>query len=139
VSATAVQLSQHHLDLPYSFNRKEVKDHGEGGDIVGAPLKGRIMVVDDVITAGTAIRESMEIIKRHGAVLAGVLVALDRQERGANEDGLSAIQEVERDYGIRVKCIVGLSEVLEYLEQVGGFQEQVEAVREYRKQYGVKQ
>ena len=96
-TTTAVALADHHdMDIPYCFNRKEAKKHGEGGSLVGSPLEGKIMLVDDVITAGTAIRESMEIIKTHGAELSGVLIALDRQEKGQGE--LSAIQEVERDF-----------------------------------------
>lgn len=108
-TTTAVALADHHdVDTPYCFNRKEAKDHGEGGNLVGSALEGRIMLVDDVITAGTAIRESMEIIKANGADLAGVLVAIDRQEKGKGE--LSAIQEVERDFGCAVISIVSLTD-----------------------------
>ncbi len=135
-TTTAVALADHHnVDTPYCFNRKEAKDHGEGGNLVGSPLEGRIMLVDDVITAGTAIRESMEIIKANGADLAGVLVAIDRQEKGKGE--LSAIQEVERDFGCSIISIVGLTDLITYLEEKGDEAEHLEAVKAYRAQYGV--
>lgn len=135
-TTTAVALAEHHNhDVPYCFNRKEAKTHGEGGSLVGSALKGRIMLVDDVITAGTAIRESMEIIKAQGAELAGVLIALDRQERGQGE--LSAIQEVERDFGTKVVSIVGLKDLISYLEGKPELAEHLDAVRAYRAQYGV--
>jgi orotate phosphoribosyltransferase len=135
-TTTAVALADHHdVDTPYCFNRKEAKNHGEGGNLVGSDLEGRIMLVDDVITAGTAIRESMEIIKANGADLAGVLVAIDRQEKGKGE--LSAIQEVERDFGCAVISIVSLTDLITYLEEKGGNPEQLEAVKTYRAQYGI--
>ncbi|ESP92749.1 MULTISPECIES: orotate phosphoribosyltransferase [Pseudoalteromonas] len=135
-TTTAVALADHHdKDVPYCFNRKEKKQHGEGGNLVGSELKGRIMLVDDVITAGTAIRESMEIIKANEADLAGVLIALDRQEKGKGE--LSAIQEVERDFGTAVVSIVKLADLITYLEQQGSASEHLAAVKAYRDQYGV--
>lgn len=135
-TTTAVALADHHdVDTPYCFNRKEAKTHGEGGSLVGSPLEGRIMLVDDVITAGTAIRESMEIIKACGADLAGVLVAIDRQEKGKAE--LSAIQEVERDFGCSVVSIVSLTDVVRYLEEQGDQQQHLEAVKAYRTEYGI--
>jgi orotate phosphoribosyltransferase len=135
-SATAIALfNTFDEDVPFCFNRKEAKAHGEGGRLVGSPLKGRIMLVDDVITAGTAIRESMEIINQHAATLAGVLIALDRQEKGSGE--LSAIQEVERDYHSRVYAIVTLSDVIEYLQTQANTQAQITAIETYRKQYGI--
>ncbi|CAM4283962.1 orotate phosphoribosyltransferase [Vibrio astriarenae] len=135
-TTTAVALADHHdTDTPYCFNRKEAKDHGEGGNLVGSPLEGRIMLVDDVITAGTAIRESMEIIKANGADLAGVLVAIDRQEKGKGE--LSAIQEVERDFGCAVISIVSLTDLITFLEEKGGNTEHLEAVKAYRAEYGI--
>jgi len=135
-SAAAVALAEHHnRDVPYCFNRKEAKDHGEGGSIVGAQLKGRVLIVDDVITAGTAIRESMGLIEAAGARAAGVVIALDRQERGTGH--LSAIQEVEQNYGLKVVSIVGLAEVLEYLEGRTGMESAVQAIRDYRAQYGI--
>lgn len=135
-TTTAVALADHHdVDTPYCFNRKEAKAHGEGGNLVGSALEGRIMLVDDVITAGTAIRESMETIKANGADLAGVLVAIDRQEKGKGE--LSAIQEVERDFGCAVIAIVSLGDVVTYLEEQPGMEQHLAAVKAYRAQYGV--
>ncbi|WP_158137610.1 orotate phosphoribosyltransferase [Vibrio metschnikovii] len=135
-TTTAVALADHHeIDTPYCFNRKEAKTHGEGGNLVGSPLAGRIMLVDDVITAGTAIRESMEIIQANGAQLAGVLVAIDRQEKGQGE--LSAIQEVERDFDCQIISIVSLGDLVTYLKEQGGDPVQLAAVEAYRAQYGV--
>ncbi|EKF9103522.1 orotate phosphoribosyltransferase [Vibrio cholerae] len=135
-TTTAVALADHHdVDTPYCFNRKEAKDHGEGGNLVGSKLEGRVMLVDDVITAGTAIRESMELIQANKADLAGVLVAIDRQEKGKGE--LSAIQEVERDFGCAVISIVSLTDLITYLEQQGNNAEHLEAVKAYRAQYGI--
>ena len=135
-SATAVQLAEvHDQDVPWCFNRKEAKDHGEGGNLVGSPLQGRIMLVDDVITAGTAIRESMDLIQANGAELAGVLIALDRQEKGKGE--LSAIQEVERDYQAKVIAIIQMGDLIRYLEEQPEMAEQLAAMRAYRAQYGI--
>ncbi|RZQ53229.1 orotate phosphoribosyltransferase [Pseudoalteromonas phenolica] len=135
-TTTAVALADHYnKDVPYCFNRKEAKTHGEGGSLVGSPLEGRIMLVDDVITAGTAIRESMEIIAAAGADLSGVLIALDRQEKGKAE--LSAIQEVERDFGTQVVSIVKLADLITYLEEQGSMGEHLEVVKAYRDMYGV--
>jgi orotate phosphoribosyltransferase len=135
-TTTAVALADHHeRDVPYCFNRKEKKDHGEGGTLVGSALEGKIMLVDDVITAGTAIRESMEIIAANGADLSGVLIALDRQEKGKAE--LSAIQEVERDFNTQVISIVKLADLITYLEQKGDMSEYLASVKAYRDQYGV--
>lgn len=135
-ATTCVALADHHeSDVPYSFNRKEAKAHGEGGNIVGAPLQGRILIIDDVITAGTAIRESMQLIETAGAKPAGVMIALDRQEKGSGE--LSAIQEVEQQYGIPVLSIVKLENLITYLEQQPAMQANLTAVQAYREQYGV--
>ncbi|WP_306519893.1 orotate phosphoribosyltransferase [Rheinheimera sp.] len=135
-TTTAVALFDHHQrDVPYCFNRKEAKTHGEGGNLVGSPLNGRILLVDDVITAGTAIRESMQIIQAQGAQLAGVLIALDRQERGQGE--LSAIQEVERDFGTKVVSIIGLNDLINYLQGKPELAQHLDAVTAYRAQYGV--
>jgi len=135
-TTTAVALSNDYdLDLPYCFNRKEAKTHGEGGSLVGSELTGKVMLVDDVITAGTAIRESMDIINAHNAELAGVLIALDRQEKGKAE--LSAIQEVERDYDAKVISIVQLADVVSYLETLPEMQPHLESVKAYRAQYGI--
>lgn len=135
-ATTAVALAEHHQrDMPWCFNRKEAKDHGEGGTLVGAPLAGRVLIVDDVITAGTAIREVMQIIQAQGAQAAGVLIALNRQERGQGE--LSAIQEVERDFGIPVVSIVSLEQVLEYLAGDAELKQYLPAVQAYRAEYGI--
>lgn len=136
-AATAVALAEHHgQDLPWCFNRKEAKAHGEGGSLVGAPLKGDVLIIDDVITAGTAIREVMQIIaSQDGAKAAGVLIALNRQERGNGE--LSAIQEVERDFGIPVVSIVSLNQVLQFLEDDPQLKQHLPAVKAYREQFGV--
>ena len=135
-AATAVALAeQHQLDLPWCFNRKEAKTHGEGGSLVGAPLEGRVLIVDDVITAGTAIREVMQIIRAQGAQAAGVLIALNREERGQGE--LSAIQEVERDFAMPVVSIVSLTQVLEYLADNAELKQHLPAVQAYREQYGI--
>lgn len=135
-TTTAVALADHHnQDMPYCFNRKEAKKHGEGGSLVGSPLEGKIMLVDDVITAGTAIRESMEIIKTHGAELSGVLIALDRQEKGKGE--LSAIQEVERDFGTQVISIVTLADLISYLEEQPDMADSLASIKQYREDYGI--
>lgn len=135
-ATTAVALAEHHQrDLPWCFNRKEAKAHGEGGTLVGAPLAGRVLIIDDVITAGTAIREVMQIIQAQGAQAAGVLIALNRQERGQGE--LSAIQEVERDFGMPVVSIVSLEQVLEYLADDAKLQQYLPAVQAYRAEYGI--
>ncbi|MBK4727251.1 MULTISPECIES: orotate phosphoribosyltransferase [Erwiniaceae] len=135
-TTTVVALADHHdRDVPYCFNRKEAKTHGEGGTLVGSPLQGKIMLVDDVITAGTAIRESMEIIAAHQATLAGVLISLDRQERGRG--AISAIQEVERDYGCQVISIITLKELIAYLEEQPEMADHLIAVRAYRSEFGI--
>lgn len=137
-ATTAVALADHHdRDLPFAFNRKEAKSHGEGGNIVGAELAGRILIIDDVITAGTAIREVMTLIEAAGAEAAGVVIALDRQERG--EGSQSAIQEVESRYAMPVVSIVTLDMVLSYLEQQSNqeLQGHAAAIRDYRARYGV--
>ena len=135
-TTTAVALSDHHdLDIPYCFNRKEAKTHGEGGNLVGSALEGKVMLVDDVITAGTAIRESMEIIKANGAQLSGVLIALDRQEKGKGE--LSAIQEVERDFGTKVISIVTLADLISYLEEQPDMADSLQSIKQYRQDYGI--
>lgn len=135
-SATAIALANEHgRDLPWCFNRKEAKEHGEGGTLVGSPLQGRVMIVDDVITAGTAIREVMHIIQNNSAQAAGVLIALNRQERGNAQ--LSAIQEVERDFQIPVVSIVSLEQVLLYLANDAQLKQHLPAVSAYREQYGV--
>lgn len=136
VSATAVQLSvRHGRDVPWVFNRKEAKDHGEGGTTVGAELSGRALLVDDVITSGAAIREVMPVLQAAGATPTAVVVAVDRQERGTGE--LSAIQEVERDFSVTVHPIVTLTDILEYVETEPRYAEHLPALRDYRARYGV--
>ena len=135
-TTTVVAMAEHYeRDVPYCFNRKEAKDHGEGGSLVGSPLQGNVVLVDDVITAGTAIRESMEIIAANHAKLAGVLIALDRREKGRGE--ISAIQEVERDYHCRVLAIITLDDLIDYLEEKNEMADHLAAVRAYQRQYGV--
>jgi orotate phosphoribosyltransferase len=135
-STTVVALAdQHQRDVPYVFNRKEVKDHGEGGQLVGAELKGKVLIIDDVISAGTSVRESVEIIRAAGAEPAGVVIALDRQERGQGE--LSAIQEVQAEHGIPVLNIISLNDLLGYLKNNPELGEFLPAVQAYRDQYGV--
>lgn len=137
-TTTAVALYDHHnVDTPYVFNRKEAKTHGEGGSLVGAPLAGSVMIIDDVITAGTAIREVMAIIQDADAHPAGVLIALNRQERG--QGSLSAIQEVERDFGMPVISIVSLNDIMTYLAEQDSpeFAKHLDAVKAYRFEYGI--
>lgn len=135
-TTTAVALAdKHDVDKPYCFNRKEAKTHGEGGNLVGSPLTGRIMLVDDVITAGTAIRESMQIIEQNNAQLAGVLIALDRQEKGQGE--LSAIQEVERDFNTQVVSIVSLADLIQFLQSRPDMTEHLANIKQYRQDYGI--
>jgi len=136
-AATAVALHLHHgRNVPFAFNRKEAKDHGEGGSIVGAPLGGRVLIVDDVISAGTSVRESIGIIRGAGAVATGVVIALDREERGTGE--FSAAQEVNREYGIPCISIAGLGDLIRYLEAHGRGRVDIDAIREYRERYGSK-
>ena len=136
VSAIAVALSaEHAIDKPYAFNRKEVKDHGEGGSIVGAEVHGRVLIVDDVITAGTAIREAVDIIAAEGGETTSILIALDRQERGQGE--LSAIQEVQRDFGVSVHSIITMADLIAYIESDPDVSQHLDAMRAYRDQYGI--
>ncbi len=135
-TTVAVALAnQFDVDKPCCFNRKETKDHGEGGNLIGSPLKGKILLVDDVITAGTAIRESMEIIQANQAELAGVLIALNRKEKGKGE--LSAIQEVERDYGCKVFSIIDFNDLVQFIEKSPEYAPFLPAMKAYREQYGV--
>nr|WP_206064245.1 orotate phosphoribosyltransferase [Oleiagrimonas sp. C23AA] len=134
--ATAIALAdQHGRDVPFAYNRKEAKAHGEGGTLVGAPLKGKVLVVDDVMTAGTAVRESLRLITEHGATPAGVLIAMDRQERGQGEH--SAVQELAAEYGMPVVAIASLADVLEYAGERETLREAHAQLLDYRRQYGV--
>ena len=134
VTAAAL-FEQHGMDVAYAFNRKEAKDHGEGGVIVGHALEGRVLIIDDVISAGTSVRESMEIIRQQGAEPGGVVIALDRQEKGQGD--LSAIQEVERDYAVPVAAIIHLRELVEFLQEQPAMLDNLAAIRSYRETYGV--
>lgn len=136
VVATAIALAEDYdKDYPWCFNRKEAKDHGEGGMLVGAPLTGDVLLIDDVITAGTAIREVMQIVKAEKAITAGVIIALDRQEKG--KEALSAIQEVENEYRMPVLSIVTLDMILQYLAEDKTLKQYLPAVEDYRRQYGI--
>jgi orotate phosphoribosyltransferase len=134
VAGTSIALAEQGSNVPYCFNRKEAKDHGEGGNLVGAPLKGKVLIVDDVITAGTAVREAVSIIRAAGAEPVGLVIALDRQERG--QGTLSAVREVEQEHGLMVVAIVRLAELTDWLVARGGMQASLDSVRAYREQYG---
>jgi len=135
-AATSIALAeQHDMDVPYCFNRKEAKSHGEGGTIVGAPLEGKVLIIDDVITAGTAIREVMSMVEQAGAKAAGVVIGVDRKERGNGQS--SAIQEVEQQFDMPVVSIIDIDDILTYLEAKPDMQQLVEQIKEYRKEYGV--
>ncbi|MDC1144637.1 orotate phosphoribosyltransferase [Porticoccaceae bacterium] len=135
-AATAVALAEHHnLDVPYCFNRKEAKSHGEGGTIVGAPLEGKVLIIDDVITAGTAIREVMAMVDQAEAQAAGVVIGVDRKERGNSDQ--SAIQEVESEYSIPVASIIDIDDILTYLDSKADMQPLVKQIKQYRQEYGV--
>ncbi|CAG0125201.1 orotate phosphoribosyltransferase [Rhodocyclaceae bacterium] len=135
-AGTAIALAEQGRNVPYCFNRKEAKDHGEGGTTVGAKLQGRVLIIDDVISAGTSVRESIELIRAAGATPCGVVIALDRMERGQGE--LSATQEVQRNYGLPVVSIATLDDLLGYLQGQGGMMQNLQAVQSYRDRYGVK-
>ncbi len=134
VSSVAMALSELGRDAPYAYNRKEAKDHGEGGLLVGAPVQGRVVIVDDVITAGTAVREALQLIRGAGATPIGLLIALDRQERG--QDKLSAVQELSAE-GLKVISVITLADVERYLAECGGFDAALAAIKSYRENYGV--
>jgi len=136
VTITAAALAERHQrNVPFAFNRKEAKDHGEGGQIVGSPLKGRVLIVDDVITAGTAIRESIDMIRTAGATPAGVLLALDRQERASGSD-LSAVQEVRDQYQVPVVAVINLADLMQHVSKLGQAGE-LSSMRQYRERYGL--
>jgi orotate phosphoribosyltransferase len=133
---TAASLAEHQdIDVPYAFNRKEAKAHGEGGNIVGAPLAGRVLIVDDVITAGTAVREAYQIISATGANVAGLVISLDRQERG--QGALSAVQELGQSLDIQVLSIIRLNDLIDAIEDSSEYEQHLEPVLAYRKKYGV--
>ena len=134
-AATSIALARSGHNHPWCFNRKEAKDHGEGGKLVGAPLTGRVLIIDDVISAGTSVRESIEIIQQHGAEPAGVIIAIDRMERGLGE--LSAAQEVRASHGIPVFAIATLNDLLAYLQTSANMKQYMQAIEHYRSIYGV--
>ncbi|EMT6955206.1 orotate phosphoribosyltransferase [Neisseria gonorrhoeae] len=134
-AATAMMLAEKSVNVPFAYNRKEAKDRGEGGVLVGAPLKGRVLIIDDVISAGTSVRESIKLIEAEGATPAGVAIALDRMEKGTGE--LSAVQEVEKQYGLPVAPIASLNDLFILLQNNPEFGQFLEPVRTYRRQYGV--
>ena len=135
-AATSIALAEHHgINVPYCFNRKEAKAHGEGGSLVGAPLQGKVLIIDDVITAGTAIREVMAIVQQAGVEAAGVVIGLDRKERGTTDK--SAIQEVEEQFGIPVVSIIDIDDILSYLKAKSDNNTLVEEIDKYRQEYGV--
>jgi orotate phosphoribosyltransferase len=142
-AATAIALANQHKNVPFAYNRKEAKDHGEGGTLVGAPVKGKVVIIDDVISAGTSVRESVELIRAAGAEPAAVLIALDRMERSGNAIDVgshSAVQSVEHEFGIPVIAIANLSNLMDYLDasKDPALQQHLPAVTAYRKQYGIK-
>jgi orotate phosphoribosyltransferase len=135
-ASIAIAFAKNGHNLPFAYNRKEVKDHGEGGVIVGAPLQGRVIIIDDVISAGTSVRESIDLIQQHGAEPCGVAIALDRQERGLSE--LSAVQEVQTLHHLPVTAIANLSDLLEFVQNQQDMAQHLLKIQEYRQQYGVK-
>ena len=135
VAGIAISLSRLGRNVPYCYNRKEEKDHGEGGTLVGAPLSGRVLIVDDVISAGTSVRESVELIRAAGAIPAAVVIALDRQEKGSGE--LSAVHEVERGYNMPVLSVASLKDLIGFLSASQELERNLDAVNRYREQYGI--
>jgi len=136
-ASTAIVLAREGRSVPFAFNRKETKDHGEGGELIGAPLAGRVLIVDDVLTAGTAVGESIALIARHGAVPCGVVISLDRMERGQGK--LSAIQEIEQRHGIPVIAIASLDDLVMWLRDRSELRQNLDAIAEYRQLYGIAQ
>lgn len=136
-TGAAMALAGHGRSVPFAFNRKEAKDHGEGGTLIGAPMRGRVLIIDDVISAGTSVRESVELIRAQGATPAGVVIALDRQEKGKGE--LSAVQEVQQQYGLPVVAVASLTDLLAYLRGSPQLSDNLAAVEAYRAQYGIAQ
>ena len=135
VSSTSIALSSKEKNIPYSFNRKEAKDHGEGGEIIGSEIKGKVLVLDDVISAGTSINEAYNLIRSNGAQIAGVIVAIDRQEK--SENMLSATQEITKKYSIPVFSLINLKDIIHYLETKKDFKSELELIRDYQNSYGV--
>tara|TARA_B100000768_G_C11232345_1_gene355686 strand:- start:695 stop:1336 length:642 start_codon:yes stop_codon:yes gene_type:complete len=135
VSSTSIALSNKSINIPYSFNRKEAKNHGEGGNIIGSAIKGKVLVIDDVISAGTSINESYDLIRTNGAKIAGVIIAIDRQEKGGG--ALSATQEIANKYSIPIISIINLQDIIKYLETASGFTNELELIKKYQNTYGI--
>ena len=135
VSSTSIALSNKSINIPYSFNRKEAKNHGEGGNIIGSAIKGKVLVIDDVISAGTSINESYDLIRANGAKIAGVIIAIDRQEKGGG--ALSATQEIANKYSIPIISIINLQDIIKYLETASGFTNELELIKKYQNTYGI--
>ena len=135
VSAISIALSNKNINMPYSFNRKETKNHGEGGEIIGSDIKGKVLIIDDVISAGTSINESYNIIHNNGAQIAGVVVAIDRQEK--SKDALSATQEIAKKYSMPVFSLINLEDIIHYLETKNDFNNKLELIKNYQKSYGI--
>ena len=134
VSTISIALSNKNINIPYSFNRKETKNHGEGGEIIGSDIKGKVLIIDNVISAGTSINESYNIIHNNGAQIAGVIVAIDRQEK--SKDALSATQEIAKKYSIPVFSLINLEDIIHYLETKNNFNNELELIKNYQKSYG---
>jgi orotate phosphoribosyltransferase len=141
VSSTAIALARNtkntHTDIPFCFNRKEPKDHGEGGIIIGAPLTGKVLILDDVITAGTAIRESITLIQEAGASPAGIIISLNRQERGSKSESMSTLQEIEEEYKLPIISLVNIQDIMSYLELSPEFNKNLQTIKKYQEKYGV--
>ena len=135
VSTISIALSNKNINIPYSFNRKETKNHGEGGEIIGSDIKGKVLIIDNVISAGTSINESYNIIHNNGAQIAGVIVAIDRQEK--SKDALSATQEIAKKYSIPVFSLINLEDIIHYLETKNNFNNELELIKNYQKSYGI--
>jgi orotate phosphoribosyltransferase len=136
LSTVNALLEKYNLDIAYSFNRKEKKNHGEGGNIVGAPLKGNVLIVDDVISVGTSIRECLKIVKENGGNPVGIIIALDRQERGTGE--VTVVQQIEQEFNLPVKTIINLDNIVQYITECGGYEEHLKMIEKYQDIYGVK-
>ena len=134
VSSIAIALMEHNINIPYSFNRKEIKDHGEGGIIIGSPIHGRVLIIDDVVSAGTSINEAVSIISSNDGKACGIIVAIDRQEKGLSD--MSATQDVSNKFNIPILSIITLDNIIEYLTNQNNFKDELKSIKEYRNEYG---
>ena len=134
VSSIAIALMEHNINIPYSFNRKEIKDHGEGGIIIGSPIRGRVLIIDDVVSAGTSINEAVSIISSNNGNACGIIIAIDRQEKGLSD--MSATQDVSNKFNIPILSIITLDNIIEYLTNQNNFKDELKFIKEYRKEYG---